>query len=178
MMVCLLRSCNIYELAYNFHAYNCSLKIVCIEFICILGFPKMLRQSLQQIRQAHLKTFSPVPYRSKVPFQVQAMSWFPFQLRSCNLRPLLNNGDLKKWLCWCWRTWQIWMSLVVQTFFNICMFSKHSTILLAPPPAEPSRRKVVFSKYFEHRPPFSTYLGKCPSIVLKSSILIVQITII
>ena len=30
MMVCFLRSCNIYELAYNFHAYKSSLKIICI----------------------------------------------------------------------------------------------------------------------------------------------------
>ena len=39
MMVCFLRSCNIYELAYNFHSYKSSLNIICIWFICILGFP-------------------------------------------------------------------------------------------------------------------------------------------
>ena len=42
MMVCFLRSCNKNELAYNFHAYKSSLKIICISFICMLGFPSLV----------------------------------------------------------------------------------------------------------------------------------------
>ena len=49
MMVCFLRSCNIYELAYNFHAYKSSLNIICIWFICILGFPTIVARLVRRL---------------------------------------------------------------------------------------------------------------------------------
>ena len=39
MMVCFLGKCNIHEFTYNFHAYKSSLKIICMQLTCILGFP-------------------------------------------------------------------------------------------------------------------------------------------